>query len=324
MDFTTYLEQINRMKQITSFVNSPAIQNAIQIRDRWNERLEPIQKIRENYFKMEKSMHKIVGMNRSIQALNDRMMLYTSSEIKEILNKNQLITPNKIVSLYDNNIIRSINVVKEWNRDISRLKTAIEAVKTLYQQEKLYETLDSISDTVYDGLLADTEYEKKDILEGVEKFSEFVDTLEDTKEDEDIVELFETKKKEFYITNPIYYIIVLIITFLANMGDIKLIYEDVYLSMIQDAIIMAEGNDDVYFSKVDIAEIYAENVSGSAIVGSLFYGDKVKGIEDTNMWLKVLFTDENGNECTGWVAKGKLMDYKTWKYNADSLYTMGN
>ncbi len=320
MDFTAYLEQVNHINQIVRFANSPIIQNAIQINNNFAEIISPISAICQST----QNMEEIYNVGQTLGNIFSEFNI-ANFQFQQVLNNASLINAVQAINVLPiNELAESMRIFSTLPIDVSAFQNVSATVEILNQQTNLYEIFNSISDTVYDELLTDTEYEKKDILEGVEEFIEFVDVLEDDKEDENIVELFEAKKKEFYVANPVYYIIIQIISLLLTIGSVISTCENVYLPMIQDAIIMAEGNDNIYFSKVDITEVYAENVSGSAIVGKLSYGDKVKGIEDTNMWIKVLFTDEKGNECTGWVAKKKLIDYKTWKYNSDSLYTMGD
>lgn len=325
---TTYLAQANILKGVASFANSPALQNVIKVNNRVASMIKPFIEMQQQMKVIYKPIGDMASMYSATQAMLSRFAVYNvaNSQVAEILNK-----CNSIREMYPMNfahnkeLLQIINNASALKGYITHLKSMSVAIGMVEKYQNLYDTLVAVPDTFYDEILIDTEYEKEDVLEGIEKFTELIDTLEeDVETGESIDEVKDRKIKEFYEKHPVCFILIQIISILLTVAGAISTCEDVYLPMVQEVIIRSEGNEDIYFTKANIARVYELPDCHSKQVGKLFYGDKMKKVEDTNMWIKVEFTDKDGNDFTGWVAKRNLIDYQTWKYNSDSLYTMGD
>ena len=95
MDFTTYLEQINCVNQIVSFVNSPAIQNAIQINNNFAEIISPISAI----FQLTQNMEEIYNVGQTLGNIFSEFNI-ANFQFQQVLNNASLI-----------NAVQAINVL---------------------------------------------------------------------------------------------------------------------------------------------------------------------------------------------------------------------
>lgn len=294
MDYTTYQTQINILNSVKGFINSPAMRNAIEVRNNIAEITRPIIEMQRQ---IERIYQPAQGMLSTINAIRSVAERFSgcNAEIMQIA--------------------QNVSALKNKYAHLQGIRAAME---TMSQYQSLYDTLNAVPDTFYDEVLENTEYSKNDILSSVDEFVGFVDELEeDNNTDESIV---EQKKKEFFAKHPKCAILLYIITMLLTIGSGISICKDVFFPMVQESIVWMEGNGDIYFTKTDAAKVYEQPNCKSKTVGKLLYGERMQKVEDINMWIKVRFTDTDGNEHTGWVAKRNLIDYRTWKFNSDSLY----
>lgn len=334
MNNSTYLAQVNILKETKSLVNSTTMQNAIEYNNRIASMVSPFAEMKRQMNEIYQPIQNMAGAYSAVQTMASRLDEYNAinSQVVEILNKfNSIREMCQINFSHNEELIQIINNMTALRLNITHFPNMHAAMGTISQYKNLYDTLASVSDVFYDEVLADTEYDKNDILDSVEEFVEFVDSLEDVdaleeniETNENIAEVMDRKIKEFYAKHPVCFILFQIITILLYLGDATSTCKETYIPMIQETITRMEGNEDIYFTKTNVARVYEQPDHHSKVVGKLFYSEGMQKIKDINMWIKVKFTDKDGNECTGWVAKRNLIDYQTWKYNSDSLYTMGN
>lgn len=85
----------------------------------------------------------------------------------------------------------------------------------------------------------------------------------------------------------------------------------------QEAIVRIEGKQDIFFVESDSAKVYCEPYVHADIIGEVYYSDKIKRIEGTNMWDKIIYYDTTGEIHIGWIASKEVISYKEWKFNLD-------
>ena len=294
MNYTTYQNQVNILNDgLIKLINSPAMRNAISIRNDISAITNPILEMNRQIKKINQPLSGMMNAINAIQSVAGRFSEY-NVEISQI--------------------VKNISVLEINNLQLQNIRTALE---TISRYQNLYDTLDAVPNTFYDKVLENTEYNKNDILDNVDEFVGFVDELKENNDTaKNIVKVIDQKKEEFFSSHPVFYILCIIITVLCNILNCK----NELLPIVQESIVCMEGNEDIYFTKTNVAKVYEQPNCKSKTVGKLLYGESMKKVEDINMWIKVIFTDTEGNEYTGWVAKRNLIDYKTWKYNSDSLY----
>lgn len=78
-----------------------------------------------------------------------------------------------------------------------------------------------------------------------------------------------------------------------------------------------QGKEDIFFVESDSAIVYSEPSVHADIVGTVYYSDKVKRIDENNMWDKIIYYDTTGEIHIGWIASKELISYKEWKFNLD-------
>lgn len=83
-----------------------------------------------------------------------------------------------------------------------------------------------------------------------------------------------------------------------------------------------QGNEDIFFIKVESAKLYTEPSSNSTVVLNILYGQQVTLIESVKLWDKVSYINPDGEEVVGWIAKRNLMPYQDYQYNSDDLYSI--
>lgn len=198
-------------------------------------------------------------------------------------------------------------------------------VSSIVQMESiisnLYDTIQSMPDSVWETLSEEEGYSKKEIQAELEimKTEEFPIT--------DVKGLTPDQVKEkmwvwLWENHPkIATVLVVVVLTLGTIGLVDIVNE-YFIPMGQNTIVTLQGKEDIFFIKVDSAKLYTEPNSHSKVITKILYADEVTRIDSVKMWNKVIYVNPDGEEITGWIAKKNLMTYKDYKFNSDDLYNL--
>ena len=202
---------------------------------------------------------------------------------------------------------------------------AVEAIQSAWSAyadafsgyEQLFQSISAFSDNTMEVMLEGTDFSKEEVIEDIEEFQQemSVVSVDDTQKI-----LPEEKVKSFLQNHPalahILYIMNIILLVMSGIMTV----DDFVVPMAQKAIVTLQGNDKIFFVKVDAAKLYSDSSSHSEVLTNVLYGEKVTLLESINMWDKVIYVDVDGNEIEGWIAKRNLMLYEDYQFNSDELY----
>lgn len=185
----------------------------------------------------------------------------------------------------------------------------------------LYDTIQSMPDSVWDTLLEEEGYSKEEIqieLEGM-KTKEF--RITDVK---GLTPDQVTEKMWVWLWGNFPKIAVILLVWILTVGKMGEVNSaiDFFLPIAQEAIVRIQGNKDKFFIKTDSAKLYVEANSHSTVITRILYAEEVIQIDSVKMWNKVIYISPNGEEITGWIAKRNLMPYRDYQFNSDNLYDM--
>lgn len=194
-----------------------------------------------------------------------------------------------------------------------------EYVEVLSKYEELFSQIDSFSETEIETMLDGTDYTREEIFEDIELFKqEIIETpITDDVSDE---LLPEDRVNEFLKNHPalahILYVMNIILLVLSGVQTL----DDIVIPGIQNVIVTMQGNEDIFFIKAESAKLYTEPSSHSTVMTNILYGEQVTLIESINLWDKVTYISQEGEEIVGWIAKRNLMTYQDYQFNSDDLY----
>lgn len=196
-----------------------------------------------------------------------------------------------------------------------------EYVEVLSKYEELFSQIDSFSETEIETMLDGTDYTREEIFEDIELFKqEIIETpITDDVSDE---LLPEDRVNEFLKNHPalahILYVMNIILLVLSGVQTL----DDIVIPGIQNVIVTMQGNEDIFFIKTESAKLYTEPSSHSTVMTNILYGEQVTLLESINLWDKVIYINQEGEEVVGWIAKRNLMTYQDYEFNSDDLYDM--
>ena len=185
----------------------------------------------------------------------------------------------------------------------------------------LIESLSSLQENEIELILEGTEFTTDEVLEDIKDLKEEF-TTETLAED---TLLLKDKWEAFLRKHPALANVIFVMGMLIGLTSGILAVNDIgelVVSTTQEVIVSTQDNEDIFFIKVDSAKLYTEPSSHSAVKIYILYGEQVTLIESINLWDKVIYINQDGEEITGWIAKRNLMTYQDYQFNSDDLYDM--
>lgn len=186
----------------------------------------------------------------------------------------------------------------------------------------IIERLDSLSEDEIERILEGTDYSTEDVLEGIKDLKEEFVSSELEVLDEDSI-LLKDKWDSFLRKHPALANVIFVITMIVAVASGVLTVNDagdLVVSKTQKVIVTMQGNEDIFFIKAESAKLYTAPSSHSTVMTNILYGEQVTLIESINLWDKVTYISQEGEEIVGWIAKRNLMTYQDYQFNSDDLY----
>lgn len=194
-----------------------------------------------------------------------------------------------------------------------------EYIEIFSEYEKIFSQIDSFSEIEIETMLNGTDYTREEIFEDINLFKQEVIETSITDSDSENM-LPEDRANEFLKRHPalahILYVMQIILLVLSGVQTV----DDIVVPGIQKAIVTIQGNEDIFFIKVESAKVYVKPSSSSEVIQNILYGEQVTVIESVKLWDKVIYIDEEGEEIIGWIAKRNLMTFQDYQFNSSDLY----
>lgn len=185
----------------------------------------------------------------------------------------------------------------------------------------LYDTIQSMPDSVFDVLAEEEGYSREEIQEELEimKADAFPITDIEGLTPDQVKErmwawLWENYPKVATV------LVVVILTF-SVIGFVDTV-NDFAVPFAQNTIVKLQGKEDIFFVKVESAKLYTEPDSHSKVITKILYAEEITRIDSVKMWDKVTYINPDGEEITGWIAKKNRISYKDYEFNSDKLYSL--
>lgn len=189
------------------------------------------------------------------------------------------------------------------------------------EYEEIFSEIARLSETQFQTLLDGTTFTQEEVVEDMELFREEMIAASNVENASDLF-LPEERVQNFLEQHPalahVLYVMNIILLVLSGVQQL----DDFVLPTAQNVIVTMQGNQDIFFVKVEQARIYAEPSSRSEVVYELLYGEQVECVESINLWLKIRYLDKEGNQMEGWIAKRNLMTYRDYQFNADFVFNL--
>lgn len=220
-------------------------------------------------------------------------------------------------SKYLEGITKNLSLYMDMTETMQNFKENISDIVSSYQG--MFSHITSIPREEIDTMLGGTDFTREDVLEDIEQFEYEVSgrsNLEDMSENILPEERINTYLKDHPALAYIICVINIIWTILSGVQ----VTNDMVVPQIQSAIVAMQGNEDIYYIKVDSARLYKETSSYSSVIMQIPYGEQVDLVESIKLWDKVTYIDSEGKEITGWIAKRNLMTYCDYQFNSNELY----
>lgn len=183
------------------------------------------------------------------------------------------------------------------------------------QWASLTQSLKSFDFQNYSDVLDACDITEEEILADIDAMTEEIEN--------NIKFNLETKSKEFkeYLAEkyPVLFNLLMFFIMVLTLGSYGNTFKNAFLPMIQQAYVTIQGTEDFYYIKSEQAKVYADATSKADVICIIGYGEQVTQVEDTNMWRKIVYEDENGKETIGWIAKRNLLSQKDYQFNSDKL-----
>lgn len=271
-------------------------------------------------------------ISNSLSYIKDDLVRLTNEIMQSYLiyNKEILIDLVKnIRSLIANDtLIKSLSeTFQEVYTDVY-IKESIQNVADSYSDllpyySKILSQIGSISDDEFDSLLEGTEFTKDDVIEDIRLVNEELSRNFSQEEFTQSHQIYLQRKiNELFQKHPalahIFFCINIIISTLSGSDIIN----DTLLPEIQNAIVSVQGNEDIFFIKVESAKLYVEASSHANVITKIPYGEQVTLIKSTKMWDKVFYINDSNEKFIGWIAKRNLMSYRDYEFNSENLYDL--
>lgn len=222
-------------------------------------------------------------------------------------------------SKYVENITKNLSTYMDMTESIQKITQNISDIISSYQG--IFSQITSIPREEFDAMLDGTDFTREDVLEDIEQFEYEVSETFDLRDISENV-LPEEKVNAFLRDHPALAYIVYTIAIIWTILSGAQVTNDMMLPQIQSAIVSMQGNDDIYFIKVDSAKLYVEPSSYSSVTMQIPYGEQVTLVESIKLWDKVTYIDSEGEEIEGWIAKRNLMTYCDYQFKSDDLYNL--
>lgn len=215
------------------------------------------------------------------------------------------------------------NMVQQLTESLTMTVPRIseEYIEFFSEYEKIFSQIDSFSEIEIETMLDGTDYTREEIFEDIELFKKEV--IETSITDSDLENMLpEDRANEFLKRHPalahILYVLQIILLVLSGVQTL----DDIVVPGIQNAIVTIQGNEDIFFIKVESAKVYVKPSGSSEVIQNILYGEQVTVIESVKLWDKVIYIDEEGEEIIGWIAKRNLMTFQDYQFNSNDLYDM--
>lgn len=294
-------------------------QTAQQITDVVNEQMKPMQKMLEQFSEIQRTI------NKSLRPFRDT--LYVSQIAKRNNAFNEMVNQFKDVTrLYDNLNQEKLNILAQslspHMMKMENLSKSLASIHMSSAASKLQEFICNIPDSIYDTILEGEKYTRRDIEDEIA-------SLEDEKVDFSIEgltpnEIQQKFWKNLWLKHPkLASSLVEILVVLAVITEVMAItslLNDIVIPATQTAIVYLQQKENSYFVKVNSAKIYEEPNSHAPKIANALYGDEINKLEDTKLWVKILYKTPDGQTIIGWIAKRNLMPYRDYEFDSDKLY----
>lgn len=220
-------------------------------------------------------------------------------------------------SEYLKGITKNLSLYMDMTETMQNFKENISDIVSSYQE--LFSHITSIPREEFDAMLDGTDFTREDVLEDIEQFEYEVS---ETSNLEDVSEngLPEERISTYLKAHPALAYIICVINIIWTILSGVQVTNDMVVPQIQSAIVAMQGNEDIYYIKVDSARLYTEPSSYSSVIMQIPYGEQVALVESIKLWDKVTYIDSEGEEITGWIAKRNLMTYCDYQFNSNELH----
>lgn len=318
--FYNILEQQQKIADLYNRIYTPELLKMQQTYSDMITRLQPsITVALQNMAKMSNLVEKSIRSFDTDKFLN---VYNRTMEIDRILTQSmrsilQNIDIERITSLAQQ-VTLSTEVIENFSRTLSLMQS--ESIIS-----NLAATIQSMPDSVWDTISDEEGYSKEEIQEELEVMQ--AEGFQVT----DIEGLTPEQVKEnvwvwLWESYPKVAAVLLVLAFIIggtfDVLDKVDIANNILLPMVQNSIVKMQGNEDIFFVKVESARLYTEPSSHSEVITKILYAEQVMQIESVNLWDKVIYINSDGEEVEGWMAKRNLMTYQDYEFNSDDLYNI--
>lgn len=183
------------------------------------------------------------------------------------------------------------------------------------QWQNLAQSLKTIDFQSYSEVLDTCNITKEEVLADIDAATEELENIDKL----NLKAKAEDFWKEFAKKHIALWNILVVFGMILDVGSKCNTFKNWYLPMIQEAYVTVQGTEDYYYIKAEEAKVYSNATSKADVICIIGYGERVIQLEDTNMWRKIVYEDENGIETIGWIAKRNLLSQKDYQFNADKL-----
>lgn len=187
----------------------------------------------------------------------------------------------------------------------------------------IYDTIQSIPDSVFDTLSDEEGYSKEEIQEELEvmraegfAITDIEGLTPDQVQEKMWMQLWEKCPTAAHVLVMLLFAIGITANTIDSVNTIK----EIFLPIVQNTIVKLQGKEEIFFVKVESAKLYTEPNSHSKVITKILYAEEVTWVESIKLWDKVIYINPDGEEITGWIAKRNVMLYKDYEFNSDELY----
>ncbi len=312
--FNIYQQQMDLMNRLQPIYSSGVIETARQALDAVHMQMTPAQELYDLQSRMEELVRPFYNLEIPQQLSDARNIMRITMQLDSISNMHERLNRSNLVALVDS--------LGDYQPMLDSLTQAISLSQMTSATAKLNELFDRLPDSVYDSILLDEEYTKKDIEDEL--------AVVETENAEYLIkglspaEVQQKWWERLWIKHPkLAGTLVRMVVALTVMGVVTSVdnfIESVVIPAAQSAIVHLQEKQDTYYVKVDVAKIYKEPNSHAVRLTNALYGDLVYKIDDAKMWARVSYQTSEGKTVIGWVAKRNLMSYSDYEFHSDKLY----
>ena len=221
-----------------------------------------------------------------------------------------------------NAISKNMNGILGWNvkekvcKCLNDIGDCTQSHRTIVEQwEGLAQSLRTFDFQNYSEILDTCDITKEEILVDIDATIEELENIDKFNLEIKIEDFWKKfAKKHIALWN-----ILVVFGIMLEIGSKCNTFKNWYLPIIQETYVMLQGTEEYYYIKSEEAKVYANATSKADVICTIGYGEQVTQLEETNMWRKILYEDENGTETIGWVAKRNLLSQKDYQFNSNKL-----